>query len=196
MIIVDANKSEAASRAAKHLKTPWRYFKSRLTTITARSLGAMLPSEEQCIIHRERALRLFDECRIKDALLELKESLKHDMRDAPSLLLLAQIFGEAGYHEPAISYAQKAVAEDYSKLESWLTLITMYSRLGGPYFELALEQVGMARSVLGENAHLSYLEGNIFAQKGCIQEAKIALKKALELQKDHPFAAHDLAAIS
>jgi tetratricopeptide (TPR) repeat protein len=156
----------------------------------------MLPSEEQCIIHRERAIRLFDECRVKDALLELKESLKHDMRDAPSLLLLAKIFGEAGYHEPAASYAQKAVAEDFSNLESWLTLITIYAKIGGPYFDLALEQVEAARSVLGDQAHLSYLEGNIYAQKGAKPEAQSAFKKALELQPDHPFAKHDLAAIS
>jgi tetratricopeptide (TPR) repeat protein len=156
----------------------------------------MLPSEEQCVIHRERALRLFDECRVKDALLELKESLKHDMRDAPSLRLLAQIFGEAGYHEPAASYAQKAVAEDYSNLDGWLTLITIYAKIGGAYFDLALEQVDMARSVLGDHAHLSYLEGNIYAQKGQGKEAEVALKKALDLQPDHPFARHDLAAVS
>lgn len=156
----------------------------------------MLPSEEQCIIHRERALRLFDECRVKDALLELKESLKHDMRDAQSLLLLAQIFGEAGYYEPAISYAQRAVAEDYSQINGWLTLITLYARVGGPYLDLALEQVAMAQSVLGENADISYLEGNAYAQKGKVREAQIALKKALSLQPNHPFAGHDLAAIS
>lgn len=156
----------------------------------------MLPSEEQCIIHRERAIRLFDECRVKDALLELKESLKHDMRDAASLRLLGQIFGEAGYHEPAASYAQRAVAEDYTNLDGWLTLITIYARLGGAYFDLALEQVEMARSVLGDQAHLSYLEGNIYAQKGQKPEAQAAFKKALELQSDHPFAQHDLAAVS
>ena len=156
----------------------------------------MLPSEEQCIIHRERALRLFDECRVKDALLELKESLKHDMRDAPSLRLLAMIFGEAGYHEPAASYAQRAVAEDYNNLEGWLTLITLYAKIGGSYFDLALEQVEMARSVLGEHAHLSYLEGNVYAQKGFKREAQTALNKALELQPDHPYAKHDIAAVS
>lgn len=156
----------------------------------------MLPSEEQCIIHRERALRLFDECRVKDALLELKESLKHDMRDAPSLRLLAQIFGEAGYHEPAASYAQRAVAEDYMNVEGWLTLITLYAKIGGPYFSLALEQVDMARSVLGDNADLFYLEGSIYAQKGQIREAQTSFRKALELNPDHPFAKHDLTAIS
>ncbi len=156
----------------------------------------MLPSEEQCIIHRERALRLFDECRVKDALLELKESLKHDMRDAASLRLLAQIFGEAGYHEPAASYAQKAVAEDYMNLDGWLTLITIYAKIGGPYFNLALEQVDMARSVLGEQAHLCYLEGSIYAQKGQSKEAQTSFKKALEIQPDHPFAKHDLSAVS
>lgn len=156
----------------------------------------MLPSEEQCVIHRERALRLFDECRVKDALLELKESLKHDARDAASLRLLAQIFGEAGYHEPAASYAQKAVAEDYSNLDGWLTLITLYAKIGGPYFDLALEQVEMARSVLGDHAHLSYLEGNIYAQKGYKKEAQEALKKALDMQPDHPYAKNDFQAVS
>lgn len=156
----------------------------------------MLPSEEQCIIHRERALRLFDECRVKDALLELKESLKHDMRDAPSLRLLAQIFGEAGYHEPAASYAQRAVAEDYMNVEGWLTLITLYAKIGGPYFSLALEQVDMARSVLGDDADLFYLEGSIYAQKGQLKEAQTSFRKALELKPDHPFAKHDLTAIS
>lgn len=156
----------------------------------------MLPSQEQCAIHRDRAYRLFDECRVKDALLELKESLKHDMRDAPSLRLLAQIFGEAGYHEPAASYAQKAVAEDYNNVEGWLTLITLYSKIGGPYFDLALEQVEMARSVLGEDPNIFYLEGSIYAQKGLKKEAQDCFKKALELQADHPFAQHDLAAVS
>ena len=156
----------------------------------------MLPSEEQCIIHRDRAYRLFGENRIKDALLELKESLKHDGRDSASLRLLAQIFGEAGYHEPAASYAQKAVAEDFMNLEAWLTLITLYAKIGGPYFELALEQVSAARSVIGEHAHLHYLEGNIYAQRGQTDDAKASLKKALELQSDHQHAQRDLAAIS
>ncbi len=156
----------------------------------------MLPSEEQCVIHRERAIRLFDECRVKDALLELKESLKHDTRDAASLRLLAQIFGEAGYHEPAASYAQKAVAEDYMNVDGWLTLITIYAKIGGPYFNLALEQVDMARSVLGDQSHLSYLEGSIYAQKGQMKEAQTALQRALELEPNHPFAKHDLGAVS
>ena len=156
----------------------------------------MLPSEEQCIIHRDRAFRLFEECRVKDALLELKESLKHDGRDSASLRLLAQIFGEAGYHEPAISYAQRAVAEDYSNLDGWLTLITLFARLKGPYLGLALEQVEMAKSVLGEQAHLSYLEGNILGQQGKKGLAVTAFKKAIELQPGHPNATADLQSLS
>lgn len=156
----------------------------------------MLPNEEQCKIHRDRAFRLFDECRIKDALLELKESLKHDARDAPSLRLLAQIFGEAGYHEPAVSYAQRAVAEDYSNLDGWLTLVTLYARLGGPYLDLALEQVDMAKSVLGDQAHLFYLEGNVYGQKKQAKEAISSFKRALELDPNHPYAGSDLRAIN
>lgn len=156
----------------------------------------MIPNEEQCAIHRDRALRLFEECRVKDALLELKESLKHDARDAASLRLLAQIFGEAGYHEPAVSYAQRAVAEDYSNVDGWLTLITLYGRLGGPYFDLGLEQVEMARSVIGDHANLSYLEGNIYGQKGQNKEAAFCFKKALELDPGHQHANNDLKAIS
>ncbi len=155
----------------------------------------MLPSEEQCRLHRDRAYRLFDECRIKDALLELKESLKHDGRDAESLRLLAQIFGEAGYHEPAVSYAQRAVAEDYTNLDGWLTLITLYARIGGSFFDLGLEQVQMARSVLGDQAHLFYLEGNIYAQKGEKNAAQASLRKALELDPAHPHAKNDLQAV-
>ena len=156
----------------------------------------MLPNEEQCFIHRDRAYRLFEECRVKDALLELKESLKHDGRDAASLRLLGQIFGEAGYHEPAVSYAQRAVAEDYSNLDGWLTLITLYARLGGPYFDLALEQVEMAKSVLGDHAHLFYLEANVYGQKGELKTAKETLKKALELDPNHIQAANDMKALS
>ena len=156
----------------------------------------MLPSEEQCAIHRDRAFRLFEECRVKDALLELKESLKHDTRDAASLRLLAQIFGEAGYHEPAVSYAQRAVAEDYSNLDGWLTLITLYARLGDLYFDLGLEQIEMARSVLGEHAHLSYLQGNIYAQKGDPKAAEYCFRQALEMDPNHHYAANDLKALS
>ena len=155
----------------------------------------MLPSEEQAAIHRDRAYRLFDECRVKDALLELKESLKHDTRDAASLRLLGQIFGEAGYHEPAISYAQRAVAEDYSNAESWMTLITLFARLGGRYLDLALEQTEMAKSVLGENADICYLEGNIYGQKGEKKIAVDCMQKALELQPDHSHATNDLKAL-
>jgi tetratricopeptide (TPR) repeat protein len=155
----------------------------------------MLPNTEQCEIHRDRAFRLFEECRVKDALLELKESLKHDTRDAASLRLLGQIFGEAGYHEPAVSYAQRAVAEDYNNLDGWLTLITLYNRLGGPYLDLALEQVEMARSVLGEHAHLFYLEGNTYGQKGLLKEAHFCLKKAVELDPAHTYAISDLKAL-
>lgn len=156
----------------------------------------MIPNEEQCAIHRERAFRLFEECRVKDALLELKESLKHDGRDAASLRLLAQIFGEAGYHEPAASYAQRAVAEDFQNLDGWLTLITIYARIGGSFFDLGLEQIQMARGVLGDHAHLFYLEGNIYAQKGDPKAAEASFRKALELQADHPYAKNDLAAVS
>lgn len=156
----------------------------------------MLPSEEQCAIHRDRAYRLFEECRVKDALLELKESLKHDTRDAASLRLLAQIFGEAGYHEPAVSYAQRAVAEDISNLDGWLTLITLYARLGNLYFDLALEQVEAARSVLGDHAHLYYLEGNIYGQKGENNKAIFAFKQALELDPNHQHAVGDIKALS
>jgi tetratricopeptide (TPR) repeat protein len=155
----------------------------------------MLPNEEQAAIHRDRAYRLFEECRVKDALLELKESLKHDTRDAASLRLLGQIFGEAGYHEPAISYAQRAVAEDYSNLESWLTLITLFARLGGPYLDLALEQAEAAKSVLGDHAHLFYLEGNVYGQKGDKKIAVECLQKALEMQPDHPQALNDMKAL-
>lgn len=156
----------------------------------------MVPNPEQAEIHRERAYRLFEECRIKDALLELKESLKHDGRDAPSLRLLAQIFGEAGYHEPAVSYAQRGVSEDYYNLDGWITLITLYARLGGPFLDLGLEQVEMARSVIGDHPHLSYLEGNIYGQKGDNKVAAECFKKALELDAGHHHAANDLKAIS
>jgi tetratricopeptide (TPR) repeat protein len=155
----------------------------------------MLPNEEQAAIHRDRAYRLFDECRVKDALLELKESLKHDTRDAASLRLLGQIFGEAGYHEPAISYAERAVAEDYSVPESWMTLVTLYARLGGPYLDLALEQAEMALSVLGDNADIFYLQGNIYGQKGEKKVAVEYLRKATEMQPDHAHANNDLKAL-
>lgn len=157
----------------------------------------MLPSEEQCEIHRNRAYRLFEECRVKDCLLELKESLKHDSRDSASLRLLAQIFGEAGYHEPAASYAQRAVAEDYNNVDGWLTLITLYARIGDEYWDLGLEQCEMARGVLGEDiAHIWYLQGSIYAQKSMMKEAQAAFKKALTIDPNHAFAKNDLAAVS
>ena len=69
--------------------------------------------------------------------------------------------------------------------------------LFGPLFEILLRRMHVeVAAVLGEHAHLSYLEGNIYAQKGQNKEAEAAFKAALELQPDHPFAKSDLAAVS
>lgn len=155
----------------------------------------MLPNEEQCKIHRDRAYRLYDECRMTDAVDELTLAISHSARDAKSWRLLAQIYGAAGFHEQAASYAQKAVREDFTHIGGWVILANIYAQLGGPYFELAMEQIESAQAIQEENPHLLYLEGNIRAQRGQTEDAIALLRRCLEKYPKHRYAAHDLAAL-
>ena len=155
----------------------------------------MLPNEEQCKIHRDRALRLYDECRMQEAVNELAQAIGHSVRDAKSWRLLAQIYAAAGFHEQAASYAQKAVREDYEHMGGWVILANIYAQLGGPYFELAMDQIELAKAIQEDNPHLLYLEGSIRAQRGQTQEAIELLRRCLERYPKHRYAAHDLAAL-
>lgn len=154
-----------------------------------------LPTQEQARIHRERASRLADEGKIAEALVELKEALRQDTREAGSWQLLGEIYGAAGYHEPAASYIQKCLQEDYSNLPAWVALTNIYAQIGGPYLELAMEQVEAAFSFDPDNADLHYLKGSIQAQQGNVTIAKECYQRALALRPGHPYAKHDLDAL-
>ncbi len=156
----------------------------------------MQPHEEQAIIHRNRGKRLAAECRMVEAIEELKLAVEQDPRDGKSWQLLAQLYGAAGYHEQAVSYAQKAVREDFTSMPAWVILINLYAQIGGPYFELALEQVELAKAINDGIPDIWYLEGNVLAQKGETAAAKECFQKCLEIHPKHPYAANDLAAIS
>lgn len=156
----------------------------------------MLPNERQARIHRDRAHRLANDCRMAEAIDELRLAVGHDTRDGRSWQLLGQLYGAAGYHEQAVSYIQLALAEDFNNMAAWIVLINLYAQIGGPYFELALEQVDLAKEVNDRIPDLHYLEGNILAQRGELDAARRALQQALELNPSHQHAANDLAAIS
>ncbi|MBI3924273.1 MAG: tetratricopeptide repeat protein [Armatimonadetes bacterium] len=154
----------------------------------------MLPTQEQAQIHRERAYRLFNETRINEAIAELESAIRLDSRDAGAWRLLAEIYGVAGFYEPAASYIQKCLQEDHTYLEGWVMLANIYTQIGGHFLDLALEQLEQAPS--HDSADIHYLFGNIYAQKGEVDLAQQHLKKALELDPNHKFARHDLAAVS
>ncbi len=157
------------------------------------NLSNLLPNERQALIHRRRAGRLLEELRIKDAVTELEQAISHNPRDGKSWQMLAEIYGAAGFYEPAASYAQKCLAEDYMNTEAWVLLANIYCQLGGPYVDLAYEQLHNVPDQ--ENADVQYLLGNIYAQKGEKELAEQHLKKALELNPNHRYARHDLKAV-
>lgn len=156
----------------------------------------MQPHEQQAQIHRDRAYRLYEECRISDAVLELQAALRQDPRDAPSWRLLAEIYAAAGYHEPAASYIQKCLRDDHGNMDAWVILANIYAQLGGPFLELALEQIDLASEVDNDNAHIHYLKGSIYAQRGDTAKAREAFERALELDPKHTLAMQDLQAVS
>jgi tetratricopeptide (TPR) repeat protein len=146
-------------------------------------------------LHRNRAKRLYEEGRVKDAVIELEQAISNDGRDAESWQILAEIYGAAGYIEQAASYIQKCLQENYQNIDGWVMLANLYAQLGGPYLDLALQQLDLAMSLDDNNANAHYLRGNIMAQKGNNERAIESLNKALSLQPDHPYAKHDLDAL-
>ena len=155
----------------------------------------LLPTQKQARIIRERATRLAEEGRVAEAIRELGDALRQDTREAGAWQLLGEIYGAAGYHEPAASYIQKCLQEDYSNIPAWVALTNIYAQIGGPYLELAMEQVEAAFSFDSENADLHYLKGSIQAQQGMLERAKECFQKCLELNSGHPYARHDLDAL-
>lgn len=147
-------------------------------------------------IHRERAERLYREGRIRDAVAELEQAYGHDSRDARTLYLLAEIYGAAGFIDPAVDFIQKSLREDYSNVDGWVMLANLYAQKGGGYLELALEQLELAEGLNPDHPNIHYLRGNVLAQKGDVEKARESLRKALELDSDHPYARHDLEALS
>lgn len=156
----------------------------------------MLPTEQQAQIHSERAARLVDEGRFKDAVAELKLAISQDGRNAKAWLTLGELYAMAGHNEPAASYLQKAVREDFSNMRGWVMLANTYCQIGGVHLELAMEQIEMAMSIDANVADLHYLKGNALAQLGDVKTAKACFEKALELQPGHLYATSDLKAIA
>ncbi|MBS2034904.1 tetratricopeptide repeat protein [bacterium] len=156
----------------------------------------MLPNEEQALIHADRAQRLVQEGRFSDAVNECISALQHDARHAGACLLMAELQAMGGHLEPALSFASRAVREDYGNVRAWTMLANIYCQLGGVYLVLALEQIDMGLSLDPNNANLHYLKGNCHAQLGERNLARDAYKKALEQNPKHPFALYDSQALA
>ncbi len=153
----------------------------------------MQPNEKQCQIHRERGIRYYDSENYRSAIAEFKEALHHNPRDPKSWKFLAIIYGAAGHFEPAVSFAQKAVREDYEDMESWVTLMNLFSKIGGSYLHLTLEQFALAKD-LGESADVYYLAGNAYYRLGDESRAYPCYKKAIELNPKHVYANREIKA--
>lgn len=156
----------------------------------------MLPNEEQALIHADRAQRLVQEGRFSDAVNECIAALVHDARHAGACLLMAELQAMGGHLEPALSFASRAVREDYGNVRAWTMLANIYCQLGGVYLVLALEQIDMGLSLDPNNANLHYLKGNCHAQLGERNLARDAYKKALDQNPKHPFALYDSQALA
>ncbi len=147
-------------------------------------------------LHRERGKRHYQDGQIQEAVQELTESYKFDPRDAETLYLLAEIYGAAGFLDPAVDFIQRSLREDFSNMPGWLMLANLYAQKGGAYLDLALEQLDLAGSLEPDHTMLHYLRGNILAQKGETEKAIESLKKALESDPENAYAQHDLEAVS
>ncbi len=147
-------------------------------------------------LHRERARRHYEAGEIREAVEELTESFKFDPRDADTLYLLAEIYGAAGFVDPAVDFIQKSLRENYMNVTGWLMLANLYAQKGGAYLDLALEQLDLAASLdPAPSTMLYYLRGNILAQKGETEKAREFLQKALDVDPDNAYARHDLQAV-
>ncbi|MCR4784080.1 MAG: tetratricopeptide repeat protein [bacterium] len=147
-------------------------------------------------LHRERAKRHYEAGEIKEAVEEFTEAYKFDPRDAEVLYKLAEIYGAAGFIDPAVDFIQKSLRENFMDINSWVMLANLYAQKGGAYMDLALEQLNQAMGIDANNTMVYYLRGNIMAQKGKKDEALENLKKALELDPANPYAKHDLEALT
>lgn len=147
-------------------------------------------------IHRERGKRHYENGEIREAVEEFTEAYKFDPRDSEVLYKLAEIYGAAGFIDPAVDFAQKSLRENYMNVNSWIMLANLYAQKGGGYLDLALEQLNQTAGIDPNNTMVYYLRGNILAQKGKMEEAVAALHKSLELDPNNAYAKHDLEAIS
>ena len=151
--------------------------------------------ERMAELHLERGKRHFEQGEIKEAVESLTESFKFDPRRPETLYLLAEIYGAAGFIDPAVDLIQKSLREDYMNVGGWIMLANLYAQKGGAYLDLALEQLNMAEGLDNNNSLAFYLRGNILAQKGDTEKAIEFLKKALEIDGSNAYAKHDLEAL-
>mgnify|MGYP004489528745 FL=1 len=147
-------------------------------------------------LHRERGKRCYEAGEIKEAVQEFTEAYKFDPRDAEVLYKLAEIYGAAGFIDPAVDFIQKSLRENYMNIDGWIMLANLYAQKGGAYLDLALEQLVQASGLDNDNSMVHYLRGNVMAQKGKTEEAIESLKKALELDPNNAYAKHDLDALT
>lgn len=147
-------------------------------------------------LHRERGNRHYEAGEIKEAVDEFTEAYKFDPRDAQVLYKLAEIYGAAGFIDPAADFIQKSLREDYNNINGWIMLANLYAQKGGAYLDLALTQLNTAMAFDANNTMVYYLMGNIKAQKGETDDAIADLKKSLEIDPANAYARHDLEALT
>lgn len=151
--------------------------------------------ERMADLYLDRGKRHFEKGEISEAVRALTESYGFDPRRAETLYLLAEIYGAAGFIDPAVDFIQKSLREDYMNVNGWIMLANLYAQKGGAYLDLALEQLNMAEGMDSSNSLIFYLRGNIEAQKGDKAKAIELLKKALEIDGNNAYAKHDLAVL-
>ena len=151
--------------------------------------------ERMAELHLERGKRHFEKGEIGEAVSSLTESYGFDPRRPETLYLLAEIYGAAGFIDPAVDLIQKSLREDYMNVNAWIMLANLYAQKGGAYLDLALEQLNMAEGMDSNNSLIFYLRGNIMAQLGDKAKAIELLQKAIEIDGNNSYAKHDLAAL-
>ncbi|MBI2926189.1 MAG: tetratricopeptide repeat protein [Verrucomicrobia bacterium] len=140
------------------------------------------------------ALALSAQGKPDDAVRELEAACRLAPRDAEYRFQLGLALNEAGRLRGAIAALEEATKLDLQFAKAWYNLGLAYSAQEQP--ERALEALVRAESVDATSAQIPYARATILVRLGRLDEARVAARRALELEPSFADAAALLRALA